>query len=73
VFDNTAYATSCNLYRLSHGESVPKPFLQLHDTDPKGSMPDGFGLLDCTVDDECGYIAQIQYAKPGAQILVKLK
>jgi hypothetical protein len=73
VFDNTAYATTCNLYRLSQGQPVPKPFLQIHDTNPNGSTPDGFGLLDFTVDDECVYVAQTQYAKPGAQILVKLK
>ncbi|HEY3668793.1 MAG TPA: hypothetical protein VGL19_22500 [Polyangiaceae bacterium] len=73
VFDNTAYARSCNLYRLSQGERAPKPFLQLHDTDPNGSTMDGFGLLDFTVDDERVYVAQTQYAKPGAQILVKLK
>ena len=73
VFDNTAYATTCNLYRLHPGQSAPKPFLQLHDTNPSGSTPDGFGLLDFTVDDECVYIAQTQYGKAGAQILVKGK
>jgi hypothetical protein len=73
VFDNTAYGRSCNLYRLSQSDHAPKPFLQLHDTDPNGSTLEGFGLLDFTVDDECVYVAQTQYAKPGTQILVKLK
>lgn len=73
VYDNLAYSTTNTLFRLPRAGGAPKAFFDYQAPDPAGQSFDDNGLRDFDVDDECAYIAQWQYGKPGVQLLAQAK
>jgi len=71
VFDNIAYTNESVLHRLPRAGGDSKAFMKLHNADPNGENIDGQGLSDFAVDDECVYVAQRQFKRPGTQIIAK--
>jgi len=71
VFDAIAYTTETTLHRIPRGGGRSKPIMTLKNRDPNAESYEGQGLSDFAIDEECVYVAQTQYKRPGMQILVR--
>lgn len=71
VFDAFAYNHPTTLRRLARTGGAAQSFMVLHNADPDAQNWDGDGLVDFVVDDECVYVGQTQFKRPGVRILAK--
>jgi hypothetical protein len=71
VFDAIAYTEPTTLHRVPRAGGPSESVMVLTNADPNGEIHEGQGLLDFTLDEECVYVAQKQYKRPGTQIIVK--
>jgi hypothetical protein len=71
VFDAFAYHHPTTLRRLARKGGPPVTFMVLQNRDPNAYNYDTDGLSAFVVDDECVYVGQTQFKRPGVRVLVK--
>jgi hypothetical protein len=71
VFDAIAYAVTTTLRKVPRGGGAAQTIMVLKNADPDAANYEGQGLVDFAVDEQCVYVAQTQFKRPGIQLVVK--
>jgi len=71
VFDAIAYVHPTTLRRIARSGGPAQTHMVLTNRDPNAQSYDSDGLMDFVVDDECVYVGQTQFKRPGVRILAK--
>lgn len=71
VFDAIAYTVTTTLRKIPRAGGAAQTVMVLKNADPEAANYDGQGLVDFAVDEQCVYVAQTQFKRPGIQLIVK--